>query len=153
MSVSAPIRPSVLYLRNIGLFLVVAIPVAIIVDVVVEIAILGMFPNPYTSLMSFLESVLVNWYVFGGPGGILLSIIHTFLVFRRRAQPGPTLLRRSIFCALLLGTAYGVFLSVVLLLIFGGGGFFILPGVLVYAWLVARFTARRQLEPQSSSPG
>lgn len=149
---SESVRPSLLYLRNIGFFLIVAIPITIIIDIVVEIGVLGMFPNLHTSLPAFLELLFLRWYVFAGPGGALVSIIHTFLLLRSHVQARPMLLRRSIFYALLLSAAYAVFLSVVLLLMFGGGGFFIVPGALVYGWLVGRFTARRDPETQSSSP-
>lgn len=87
------------YVKNAIVFQLVGVPVSMAVYLLVETT-RGAFPNPSMSLGAWLATALKIFVVYGVTGGVLLSLLHTWLLsrFQSRSRVGTlnrSLIRRS----------------------------------------------------------
>ena len=129
------------FAENAILFQLVGVPVCIAVYMLIE-TISGAFPNPHMPLSTWLPTTLKIFFTYGITGGLLLSVIHTWLLSRFRSLPRETIIFRSVLYAG--GLAFAESIPLVPLLLGSLAPFIILvPGAVAYGWVVGKRWRRK----------
>ena len=121
-----------LFLKNAGLCIVIVLLVTI-----------GIFAVPPSEAdKDVYEFQLIANLVFNTVGSIILSVVHTYLISKLSNRSRAIIIRKSILYSLLLG----VLLTVLVYLLTVGLLIYMVPGALVYGWVVGRIMAKYAME-------
>ena len=131
-----------IYLRNFLLFLVVAIPLSITADLILTGIVVPVFPNPLTPRSTWLRATVLMLYSYGLTGGLVLSTIHTYLMSHVTATSRSAVVLRSVIYAAVLGIVEVVILFLMFFIGYGIEVTVILPGILMYGWIIGLNVAR-----------